>query len=77
MNMKIYTTIFGDDEMKIDITAEYSPPTRGARDQYGAALEPDDPEEIEILDAVDELGNTRTLSSAEHQAAIEAAGDAL
>jgi len=26
---------------------------------------------------VDELGNTRTLSSAEHQAAIEAAGDAL
>ena len=77
MSIKIYTSIFGDDEMRIDIIAEYWPPTRGACDQYGAALEPDDPEEIEILDAVDELGNTRTLSSAEHQAAVEAAGDAL
>jgi len=77
MSIKIYTSIFGDDEMRIDIIAEYWPPTRGACDQYGAALEPDDPEEIEILDAVDELGNTRTLSSAEHQAAIEAVGDAL
>lgn len=39
-----------DDRCEIDVTVQfdYYPPSRGSRDRWGAPLEPDEPENIEI-----------------------------
>lgn len=35
-------------ELEIEVDADVSPPSRGARDRYGLQLEPDDPGDIEL-----------------------------
>ena len=77
MNITLKTTIIGDDDAVIEVSGTYYPGCAGSRDEYGAPLEPDDDEEVEILDAVDEFGNTRNLSSAEERAATEAIFEAI
>ena len=44
-------TIYDDDDRPITIGANLIPASRGARDQYGAPLEPDTDAEIEIVSA--------------------------
>jgi hypothetical protein len=37
-----------NDNVEINVTAEYEPPTRGSRDSFGAPIEPDDEGGISI-----------------------------
>lgn len=57
------------DEQEISVTVEfsYSSGCRGARDRYGAPLEPDDDAEIEIQSVKDEHGKEVELTTAEEK----------
>lgn len=64
-------TILDDADETIEVTGIYRPGLRGKRDRFGVPLEPDDEPEFEILDAVDQHGNTRNLSKTETLAAMQ------
>lgn len=72
MKKEIKVTIWDDADEAIEVVGVYHPEMRGKRDRFGVPLEPDDEAEFEILDAVDQHGNSRNLSRAESRAAIEA-----
>jgi hypothetical protein len=70
MNLKI--TIYDESDTAINVTGEYTPPRRGARDEYGAPMEPDEEDSMEILDAVDQDGTSRNLTPDESRRAMDA-----
>ena len=69
MTLKI--TIYDDSDTSIDVTGEYTPPCKGSRNEYGALMEPDYDDFMEILDAVDQDGTSRNLSSSEKSRAMD------
>lgn len=70
-------TIYDDSDMAVDVTGEYTPPSKGARNKYGVPVEPDLDDSMKILDAIDEDGNSRNLSSAEQSRAMDALWNAV
>jgi hypothetical protein len=60
--------------VNIDIEAIIHPASRGSRDRYGLAYEPDEPEEIEITEvaALAHVSKWSDLTSAEQEEALEA-----
>lgn len=64
-------TIIDDADEYVEVTGVYHPGIRGKRDRFGVPLEPDDEPEFEILNAVDQHGNTRNLSKTERLAALQ------
>jgi len=70
--MKMTATIYDDSDTAIEITGDFYPGKKGRRDEFGVALEPDDAPDMEILDAVDQYGTTRSLSKTEESAAMDA-----
>ena len=61
INMRLKTTIQNEGQT-ITVVGYYSPPYKGARDEYGAPMEPDDDESIEIIFASDETGDEIELT---------------
>lgn len=70
-------------EIDVMVLCQFTPGQRGARDSLcgkaraGPQLEPDDPDEMEIVDVTDAAGNAFELTNAEEEQAIEKAWDAL
>jgi|GEM_PF-4869806 len=77
MTFTINASVFDDSDDLIEVTGEATLPSRGKRDEYGVQMEPDDPAEMELLNAVDSSGNTLNLNPAETQRAIEALWEAV
>jgi len=75
MNLKI--TIYGDDDTQIEVTGQYTPSCKGFRDKFGVALEPDFDDSITILNAIDQDGISRNLSSREVSRAMDDLWDAI
>jgi len=72
--MTLTATIYDDNDDNdepITVTGELEPACRGARDQYGAQMEPDTETEVRILDAVDAHGNTVTLTQDQEVRALD------
>ena len=61
INMRLKTTIQNEGQT-ITVVGYYPPPYKGARDEYGAPMEPDDDESIEIIFASDETGDEIELT---------------
>ena len=68
----LHATIWDDADEAIVATGRFTPACKGARDAFGVPQEPDDEADIEILDAVDQQGTTRNLSSGERAKAYDA-----
>jgi len=68
---------YDDSDTAIEVTGEFYPGAKGARDRFGVPIEPDDEPDMEILNAVDQYGTTRDLSEADKSAAMEALWDSL
>ena len=70
----------GEDEKEItvDVELDHHKATRGHRDSFGAAEEPDEAETFEIVVALDsETGEEIELTEREQEQAIERAMDSL
>jgi len=49
--------IYDKDDRAVVVRAEFTPGVKGGRDEFGRAMEPDDPDDIEILSlTLDESG---------------------
>ena len=59
-----------DEEIIVTIDFDYSPPARGVRER-GIQMEPDSPEEIEIISAVDATGKEIKLTEIEENEITE------
>ena len=69
--MILTATIYDDNDEPIVVTGELEPACRGARDCYGAQMEPDTETEIDILEAVDARGNPVTLTQDQEVRAMD------
>lgn len=71
--MRVTATIWDEDDMPLSIEGWVHRERRGSRDKYGAALELDNPAEMEVIEALDPQGIPRELSQnqrAEAEAAL-------
>ena len=64
MNDIKHTVYRDDEEVILTVDYDYSPPDRGRR-EHGIQMEPDYPEEIEIISAKDVIGKDIKLTEAE------------
>lgn len=69
--MILTATIYDDNDEPITVTGELEPACRGARDCYGAQMEPDTDTEIDILEAVDARGNPVILTQDQEVRAMD------
>ena len=69
--MILIATIYDDNDEPITVTGELEPACRGARDCYGAQMEPDTETEIDILEAVDARGNPVILTQEQECRAMD------
>lgn len=74
MNSLDYTLSRDDSDDEIPVTVEYDyiPEERGSRDEAGRQMEPDYPEDVELVSVKDKNGNELTLSKTELESVIEA-----
>lgn len=76
--MIIHSYIYDDaNDEELLITAEVEFPCRGARDRYGAQMEPDDDGRIVIVSAFNPAGEEVALNPAETIRAIDATHEAM
>jgi hypothetical protein len=59
-----------DEEITLEVLAEYLPPIRGSRDRFGAPEEPDEDESWEVLD-ISYLGKSVTDEEIEIMTGID------
>jgi hypothetical protein len=74
--MILKVTIHDDSDTAIDVTGEWSAGSKGSRNEYGVPMEPDEDATVEILDAVDQYGTSRSLTAQEADRAKDALWEA-
>lgn len=69
--MKVITTIYDKQDEAIEVTGIYSPARKGARDRWGAPIEPDEESGISILSAIDCDGDEIELDEEQELQALK------
>ena len=69
--MILTATIYDEYDQPITVTGELEPACRGARDCYGAQMEPDPETEVRILGATDQFGDPVTLTQDQETRALD------
>lgn len=58
MTKEIKVVVYDDNDEPYDVTIEFTPGRPCTRFEYGAPMEPDDPDEYNIVDCIDATGNS-------------------
>ena len=69
--MILTATRYDEYDQPITVTGELEPACRGARDRYGAQMEPDTETEVRILGATDQFGEPVTLTQDQETRALD------
>ena len=70
-SIPLQCTIWTEDDNPIHVTGALYPGEPGRRGTYGELMEPDDPDEYEIISVEDEDGRPVELSEEQEEEALE------